>query len=322
MPVHRDSVLPVEGDMRLLRVQVSNYPLLDDLDFELNPTREQRCSTIRLPRLDRPILFLALQWAFFGETRLPWTAEPIPCRPGSTDEPGANATARIDYSVADAGGEWLEYRLVRSAAPELAGRQWTSARTSRVGSSGDLLRRHVPMELRSSLFCSSEDGPFEWYGEGQPALSTQITGGPLAALRAVDSDGLECIGGDFNAIVSSPVFRSGFPSAPPISQAVINADGLLQMFDHQGGLLDPYFAQPGGVQCALNQALVLASARFAGTPTVFESPFAVYDLWTRQAMIELVSQYSLQAVFLLSEVDGYEDLPGEVVALRTRHRSV
>lgn len=94
------------------------------------------------------------------------------------------------------------------------------------------------------------------------------------------------------------------------------------MFDDEGELLDPSFAQPGGVQCALKQALVLALSRFAGTPTVFESPFALYDLWTRQAMAELISQYGLQTVLLLSEADGQEDLPSEVVDLRTRHRSI
>ena len=164
-------------------------------------------------------------------------------------------------------------------------------------------------------------GPFEWYGAGQPALSIRIRGGPLAALHAVDSRGRERIGHHFNAIVSSAAFCSGFPGRPPISQAVVDADGLLWMFDRHGGLLDPCFAQPGGVQCALNQALVLASARFAGTPTIFESPFAVYDLWTRQAMVKLISRFSLQAVLLLSEVDGREGLPGHVVDLRASRRT-
>ena len=122
-------------------------------------------------------------------------------------------------------------------------------------------RRRGPtsrLELISSLAACGHPG---WYGADEPTLSIHITGSPLAVLRAVDSHSLERIGRDFNAIVSSSVFRSGFPGRPPISQAAIDAGGLLLMFDHQGGLLDPYFAQPAGVQCTLNQALALALAQ-------------------------------------------------------------
>lgn len=199
--------------MRLLRVQVSNFPLLEDIDFEIDPNGEQRCSAILMSRLDRPVLYLALQWAFYGNTDLPWPGPPVPCRPDSTDEPDGIPTVRIDYSVADAGGD-RECSLVRSATPDWVGRRWripdgyvelsyvTAAGTRRVGSGGDLVATHFPKELRSTLFCSSDDEPLEWYGKRQPALSTQITGGPLAALRAVDSHGVERIGRDF-----SPLFR-------------------------------------------------------------------------------------------------------------------
>ena len=304
--------------MRLLRVQVINYPLLHDLDVDLDPVREDRCRAILLPHLDRPNLYLALQWALFGEVDLPWAGARNPSRTSFGDASDITPTVRIDYSGGELARDQREYRLIRSARPELAGSKWkmpdgdvklfevTAAGMKQVKDGAALLATHIPTKLRPSLFCSWEDYPFEWHGTGQPALSIRINGGPMAALRTVDSLGREDIGHDFNAIVSSATFCSGFPGKPPISKAMIDADGLLWMFDDHGELLDPYFAQPAGVQCALNQALVLALARFWRTPTVFESPFAVYDLCTRQAMVRLISRFSLQAVLLLSEVDGRE----------------
>lgn len=137
----------------------------------------------------------------------------------------------------------------------------------------------------------------------------------------MDAHSLERVGRDLSIVVSSSVFRSGFPGRPPISHALIDADGLILVFDRQGGLLDPYFAQPGAVQCALNQALTIALARVADAPTVFDSPFAVYDQWTRQAMVRLISKYSLQAVLLLSEAEGLGNVLGDVVDLRSREES-
>lgn len=171
---------------------MSNFPLLDDVDFELAPNGEHRCTAILVPRLDRPILNLALRWALLGSVELPWVGAPIPSRAGSTVETTVAATVRMDYSVAGTPGNQQQYRFVRCATPELVGTQWRmpdgdvelfelkSGRTRRVDEGEEPLTTLVPIERRSSILCSWVAGHFEWYGKDQPRLSIQISGSPLA----------------------------------------------------------------------------------------------------------------------------------------------
>lgn len=121
--------------MRLLRAQIQNFKLLEDVSLEFSTERDRPLTVIRAENgSGKTSLLYAFQWAFYGMPGLPDSAKGLRLS-SSANQPGASVSVSvmIEFDITDAYGNSAHYRLVRSVVE-------TPSHDDRVERSNDRVR--------------------------------------------------------------------------------------------------------------------------------------------------------------------------------------
>lgn len=170
--------------MRLERVQISNFKLLEDVVLEFATQRDRPLTAIRAENgSGKTSLLLAMLWGFYGRPGLPkFAAEARLTSLAAPLGTPVSVWVMIEFEYDGPGGR-ARYRLLRSAeetpvgidevrrgSERVAAYQITDAGEDPIADPDTFLRQVVPHNLRDIFFTNGDDvqevvgvGPCRWH---------------------------------------------------------------------------------------------------------------------------------------------------------------
>ena len=158
--------------MRLLSVHISNFKLLEDVEFRFSPDSQRPLTVIRAENGSGKTSFInALLWAFYGMEGLPSFAQGL--RLTSSAAPAGqpvDVSVMVEFEHTDDKASRTSYRLIRTVseiptAGDTVNRGNDRVRLLRITAAGEediqpadaLIAKFVPSQLRQIFFTNGDD---------------------------------------------------------------------------------------------------------------------------------------------------------------------